>query len=229
MKAYAIVLTANKVSQRGYEKLKESNRKFNKFELNVFEAITPDKTEMILTEYNIHWNYPKTGSIIDDNLKLKKTAYANVDVNKRIACALSHYILWHKCINKNKPILILEHDAVFIDSLPDNMIDANFDVLGINDPRNATRKANLFHSLVQQETNIYQRIPKIDSEDIPQGLAGNSAYIVKPNGAKQLVAAVNKYGLWPNDAIMCYQIIKNMYVTKKYYTRVQCLESTTSI
>lgn len=229
MKAYVIVLTNNNISQYGYRKLKESNDKLNKFDLTLFEAVTPEKIETLLTEYNIHWNYPKKGIEIDEILKIKKTAYANVDVNKRIACALSHYILWKQCLDNNESMLILEHDSIFIDTLSDDILDMEFDILGINDPRNATRKANVFHSIIQTEINTCQTIPKIDSEDIPQGLAGNSAYIIKPAGAKQLINAVDKYGLWPNDAIMCYQVIQNMRVTKKYYTKVQGLQSTTTL
>ena len=31
-----------------------------------------------------------------------------------------------------------------------------------------------------------------------------------------------------NDALMCYQLVKNMGVTKKHYTTVQRLPSTTT-
>ena len=62
---------------------------------------------------------------------------------------------------------------------------------------------------------------------MPQGLAGNSAYIIKPAGAKSILDAAREHGLWPNDALMCKQIISNLGVTKTYYTRVQGLPSTT--
>lgn len=229
MKAYAIVLTDNKISQIGFERLKESNEEFNSFKLNLFEAVTPDKVDDLLKQYDIEWKYPKIGVEIDTTLKLKKTAYANADINKRIACALSHYILWNECVNKNKPILILEHDSIFIDKVTDKLLGTEFDILGVNDPRNATRKSGLFHSLLQHGKNKYQPVPRIEGEHIPQGLAGNSAYIIKPNGAKQLLKVVKKYGLWPNDAIMCYQLIEKLGVSKTYYTKVQQLESTTTL
>lgn len=34
-----------------------------------------------------------------------------------VATYLSHYSLWKKCIELNRPILILEHDAVFVNNL----------------------------------------------------------------------------------------------------------------
>jgi GR25 family glycosyltransferase involved in LPS biosynthesis len=69
----------------------------------------------------------------------------------------------------------------------------------------------------------------IDDDKIPQGLAGNSAYIIKPEGARRLLELVKEYGLWPNDAIMCRQLISKLGITKTYYTKVQGLESTTSL
>ena len=70
--------------------------------------------------------------------------------------------------------------------------------------------------------------PTIDQINIPQGLAGNSAYIVKPRGARNLLNAVHKYGLWPNDALMCKQIIPNIGVTTSFYTTLQGTPSTTT-
>ena len=74
-----------------------------------------------------------------------------------------------------------------------------------------------------------QPIPTVDDYNIPQGLAGNSAYIIKPGGAKKMLDAVKEYGMWPNDALMCKQLIKKMGVTKELYTRVQGLPSSTTL
>ena len=64
---------------------------------------------------------------------------------------------------------------------------------------------------------------------IPQGLAGNSAYIIKPWAAKKVIQEVKEIGAWPNDALLCYQNFSFLAVTKKYYTRVQGLPSTTTL
>ena len=71
-------------------------------------------------------------------------------------------------------------------------------------------------------------MPRIDEFNVPQGLAGNSAYIIKPSGAKNLIEATKQYGAWPNDALMCYQIIPKLGVTRRFYTKVQGLPSTTT-
>ncbi len=84
-----------------------------------------------------------------------------------------------------------------------------------------------FEFKIEGEENI-AFIPKIDSFDVPQGLAGNSAYIIKPRGAISCVKAAQSYGLWPNDALMCDQLIRRMGVTKIYYTDTQQVTSTTT-
>ena len=52
--------------------------------------------------------------------------------------------------------------------------------------------------------------------------------ILKPNGAKQLIETMKDTGIWPNDALMCYQLIKLLGVTTQFYTTIQPMESTTT-
>ena len=52
--------------------------------------------------------------------------------------------------------------------------------------------------------------------------------MIKPKGAEQMLTLVQNYGLWPNDAIMCRQLVKGLGVSKKFYTTVQRLQSTTT-
>lgn len=73
-------------------------------------------------------------------------------------------------------------------------------------------------------------VPWVDDESIPQGLPGNSAYIITPQAAKRLVRGVNEIGLWPNDAYVCKQFFDDMmYSAYPYYTKVQGNKSTTSL
>ena len=129
----------------------------------------------------------------------------------------------------NSPVLILEHDAIFDRPINFDPDSYRYDVIGINNPIGATRRSAQFHSTVQLSEGRIVPVPWIDDKMVPQGLAGNSAYIIKPRGAKALIKAVDDYGLWPNDAIMCKQLIPNMGVTKEYYTRVQGTRSTTTL
>ena len=124
---------------------------------------------------------------------------------------------------------MLEHDALFVHKLDyQYLFDSKYDIIGINNPLMATRRAQRFYDMVKGRSQEIQPIPDIDEFNIPQGLAGNSAYIIKPNGAKNVIEAAEKHGAWPNDALMCKQIIPNMGVTRRFYTKVQGLPSTTT-
>ena len=166
---------------------------------------------------------------------LKKSAYPTRNRLNRIACAISHYRLWAVCVKTNKPMLIMEHDAIFIQRLRyDNLLEDNhYNIIGINNPIGNTRKSHEFHKILQQsvdrENTGIVPVPTIDNFDIPQGLAGNSAYIIKPKGARMCIKAASEHGLWPNDALMCKQLIPHMGVTKAYYTNTQRVVSTTTM
>ena len=100
-------------------------------------------------------------------------------------------------------------------------------ILGLNDPRGATRKSAEFHSKVSSYKGL-QSVPDL-GDNHPQGLAGNSAYLITPHAAKILLRKVNEIGMWPNDAIMNRQFFPWMQVVYPYYTTIQRgLKSTTT-
>jgi hypothetical protein len=230
MKAVCITIKDSKISENGYNRLVETSKQVgNDFDILKWNAITPDNVDYFMANAGLTWNYPWSGSYEDPATGLIKSAYNTVNQKARIACACSHYCLWSESVFKDITMLIMEHDAMFIKKLDFDPEDTSATIIGINSPLGATRKANLFHKIVQETKSKFQLVPIIDNDKIPQGLAGNSAYIIKPEGAKILLELVNKYGLWPNDAIMCRQLIPKLGVTKEYYTKVQGLRSTTSL
>jgi len=224
MKHYAIVLQGNTVSEDAYRRLQSSTTQT----IMRFDAVTPDQVDGLLTMFEIQWNYPWDQPVLDIATGLNKSPYPTKNRKARIACALSHYTLWQMCSALNEPIVILEHDAIFLKDIDFNPNDAPYDVIGINDPRGATRRSADYHNKIQLSGGRFLQVPWIDDQKVPQGLAGNSAYIIKPQGAKNLKALVKGCGLWPNDAIMCRQLIPNIGVTKTYYTKVQGTRSTTT-
>ena len=126
--------------------------------------------------------------------------------------------------------LILEHDAEFVNlSNFEHLENSKYQIIGINDPRGATRRSQEYHNLVQASNYAIAPPPYIDDIHVPQGLAGNSAYYIKPLGAQKLIELVDQHGIWPNDAIMCKQLLPGLLgQIKNYYTKVQGLVSTTT-
>jgi hypothetical protein len=231
MKTYCIVLRNNDISESGFETLVSSSKKFgNNFYIQRFDAITPDIVDVTMQEHLLTWNYPWKEPEYDEDYRIMKIPYSCIDKKKKMACALSHFVLWHRCMLMNVPILILEHDSVFIRKLdPSTLLDSSYGVIGINDPRKATRLATKYHQEVQKCDNEIQDVPWIDDKEVPQGLAGASAYIMKPLAAKEILYTVYaKTGLWHNDALLCKQVFNFLGTTRTYHTKVQGLESTTS-
>ena len=208
--------------------LSSSQRMNNDFEIERFDATHSKNVIDQFKKLFVDWTWPWIGEQLCFKTGLTMSAYQTVDPNKRVACFMSHYRLWQKCVELNEQILVLEHDAQFIKKLPADIDIGSFDIVGINDPRGATRRSREFYNNIVHRENDVQPVPQIDAWNVPQGLAGNSAYIIKPRGAKDLIAKVKEIGAWPNDALMCYQNIANMGVTKTFYTKVQGLPSTTT-
>lgn len=230
MKTYAIVIKDAEVSEHGFSVLNSSSKKVkNDFKVERFDAVIPDQVDDLLLKYGIKWNYPWEGETIDFVSGLTKRAYVTKFPKARIAAALSHYTLWNECATSNEPILVLEHDAMFCNKIDFIPSQTKFNIIGINNPLSATRKAMLYHDMILRNQNQFQPVPTIDESNVPQGLAGNSAYIIKPEGANHMIQLVEEYGLWPNDAIMCKQLVPKLGVTRKFYTTVQNLRSTTTL
>ena len=232
MKAFAIVVPTIPVSVAGFNELKASYEKYGHEEgIEQYDAIETDKVYGYASGNGLTWNYPWEGQETDLKTGLIKTAYPTADRNKRISCFLSHWYLWHKCIKLDEMICILEHDSRFIKRLPTDRTfrNSNFDIIGINDPSMATRKSKVYHDKILESPDFFQPVPTIDEFNVPQGLAGNSAYVIKPSGARKMVELSKEHGMWPNDALMCKQLIPTLGVTRNFYTRIQGLRSTTTL
>ena len=74
-----------------------------------------------------------------------------------------------------------------------------------------------------------QEAPYVAPKDAcPQGLAGNSAYLIKPFAAQELLDKFKEVGGWPNDEVMCSQFFPWLRVINPPYTALQLLGSTTT-
>ena len=124
--------------------------------------------------------------------------------NGAIGCALSHLQLWDKCIELNKPIVIMEDDAIVsrdynkhINNLMNNLLPKTWDIVQLN---------YNFDSILSYNNTNYEtcncifnkhKMTKIDISNfvntkINTTIAklnfcfGMSAYIINPIGAKKL-------------------------------------------
>lgn len=165
---------------------------------------------------------------------------------------VSHMRCWLVAATYRHPCVILEHDAIFVKKLDfyekaseenggRSLDHVGSGIIGLNNPKGATRKSSVYYDSVVESINkstpqqqTYGRHQVVDApwvddnRDAPQGLAGNSAYIIKPDMARSLFTKCEEIGLWPNDALMCKQIfpfkLKQIY---PFVTELQGVKSTT--
>ena len=233
----------------------------------VFPAIKGFEAESLARSYGLEYTYPTGVKQTIGGLEL--SPYKTKDLRKRIACFMSHFMIWHmiaRSFDGFEYAIILEQDALFTNKFDkeyfDDVVEIEF-ICSLNSPIKATRLAskydralkaahedenhgidvdfgeeteeeNEFFEIIQEETDELPEIkhfeaPWIDKEEIPQGLPGNSAYIITPAAARQLIDMTNQIGIWPNDALMCKQLLPDiLWSAYPYYTKVQGNKSTTS-
>lgn len=218
MQAFIIAIPGHEDSQLHADRCIKSIIDTNSWiDVQKFDAITPDK----MWEVNWKWPYTKKKQCPTTGMTLK--AYKTYDMTKRIAAAGSHYKLWQKAIELNQPIMVLEHDAIFTRQF--KPFDFEGGAISINNPDHATFNWKLYNKL---DDSGEQEVPWVADESIPQGLPGHSAYIIKPEAAKEVCELQDVVGWWPNDAIMCKQLCPWLRAYKPYFTKVQGIKSTTS-
>lgn len=229
--AYVITIKDDALSNECADKLIMSRTGNFDGEITKFDAILPDRVISLMTLHNLKWNYPMSEPVLDMQTGMWKHPYKTAVTEKRIACFLSHYLLWQQCAKSKEGMFIFEHDAIFINKVDVGLLNSHScDIIGLNDPRGATRRAAQYHTAVQNSKHAIVPVPKIDVDEVPQGLPGNSAYFIKPEGAVKLLRLVNEYGAWPNDAIMCRQLMpRKLGVLRNYATKVQGVASTTTL
>ena len=230
MKAFVIYQKGNARSEQSVNELSKSIYRYNSdIELEKFPSTTPNtlKEDMVEEFEGLEYTYPKQGEMRNHDISgMVLTGYHAKDVQKKIACTISHARLWKKCLELKEEIMILEHDAIFTRKFE----PFNYEgfICGLNDPRGATRRSDVFHRQASSTQGV-SNCPWVDNEHVPQGLAGNSAYLIKPFGASWLISKLQQEGIWPNDALMCKQICPWLNVVYPYYTTVQAIGSFTTI
>ena len=234
MRAYVIRLRDDEKSQNAADHLRiTSDNVKNEFKITDFDAMTPDRVKNVMKMNLVNWTYPweHEGGRYDLASGLWLNPYKTATPAKRMACFMSHFILWRECSKNDTPYLIFEHDAEFTRKLDLDLLEnSKYGIIALNDPRGATKKSQLYYDLVKEGTDDIVPVPKIEDLKNPQGLPGNSAYYIKPQSARFLVELTKRYGAWPNDALMCQQLMpKQLGILRNFTTKVQGLSSSTTL
>jgi hypothetical protein len=223
MKAYVITIADNPYSESCALRCIESAAMF-RIEVEPFPATGKEDAMAELGRQGLQWNWPSRVAIPCRASGLTMHPYRTSDVRARIGCALSHYRLWKMALSE--PLLILEHDAVFLRALPREAFPEDADAIMLNDPAGATPKGKWWSEYLTAKGPGIHRKTQVLVDGRPDGLAGNSAYVITPKGAQRVLAAIERTGLWPNDATLCRQLVPDLYEVFPFVTVARQQQST---
>lgn len=223
MKAFVITLLGSQYSTDCAARCVDSAAKHG-VEVSRFDAVTKHHSRHVMEARDLEWTWPNIEPDVCPKTGLKRHIYKTADPNARIGCSMSHYLLWEKCYQLGEPILILEHDAVFLRGLPE--LPAEFGAIMLNDPGGATPKGFLWREAIKEKGAGVHAKTVVFDDGRPDGLAGNSAYIISPKAARTCMAAYETLGVWPNDATLCRQLVDGLMEVYPFVTRVEQTQST---
>ena len=195
---YIISIAGNEVSQKLTQQCLESCQKVGQPNIQVFPAFDATDSKIKVQNHDLGKPIGELGTIKVPEF-LEGQAFLNFLRLKRadllmtqIACFLSHYSLWCMCLDKDQPIVILEHDAVMVKPYLRHNYLNNIVYLGGCEQIEGTLRSN-------------DTIPPhaTDQHGLDRFICRAHAYAIDPAIAKNLVAYSIHHGIITTaDAIM---------------------------
>lgn len=100
--AHIITIKDHQLSEQYSQRAQLSCQRINQ-PYQVWDAFSVRDNQIIIPEHAIGQDHYKWLKQINDRL-----------TTTEVACVLSHYSLWAKCVADNKAMVILEHDAIMV-------------------------------------------------------------------------------------------------------------------
>ena len=196
---YIISIQGNKVSEQLTQQCLASCEKVGQPNVNVFPAFDATGSKVKVQKHDLGLPVGELGSIKVPEF-LQGQAFLNFLRLKRcdllmtqIACFLSHYSLWCMCLDKDRPIVILEHDAVMVKPFLRHNYLNNIVYLGGSE--------QIHGSLRDTDT-----IPP-HAQGLDRFICRAHAYSIDPIMAKNLVSYAIHHGIITTaDAMMRYDM-----------------------
>ena len=199
---YIISIQGNKVSEQLTQQCLASCKEVGQPNVQVFPAFDATGSKIKVQQHDLGLPVGELGSIKVPEF-LQGQAFLNFLRLKRcdllmtqIACFLSHYSLWCMCLDKDRPIVILEHDAVMVKPFLRHNYLNNIVYLGGGE--------QVRGSLKDTDT-----IPPhaSDQQGLDRFICRAHAYSIDPIMAKNLVSYAIHHGIITTaDAMMRYDM-----------------------
>ena len=199
---YIISIQGNKVSEQLTQQCLASCEKVGQPNVNVFPAFDATGSKIKVQQHDLGLPVGELGSIKVPEF-LQGQAFLNFLRLKRcdllmtqIACFLSHYSLWCMCLDKDRPIVILEHDAVMVKPFLRHNYLNNIVYLGGSEQ---------IHGSLRDTDTIPPHAS--DQQGLDRFICRAHAYSIDPIIAKNLVSYAIHHGIITTaDAMMRYDM-----------------------
>ena len=200
--SYIISIQGNKVSEQLTQQCLASCEKVGQPNVNVFPAFDATGSKIKVQQHDLGLPVGELGSIKVPEF-LQGQAFLNFLRLKRcdllmtqIACFLSHYSLWCMCLDKDRPIVILEHDAVMVKPFTRLNYLNNIVYLGGSEQ---------IHGSLRDTDTIPPHAS--DQQGLDRFICRAHAYSIDPIMAKNLVSYAIHHGIITTaDAMMRYDM-----------------------
>ena len=199
---YIISIQGNKVSEQLTQQCWESCEKVGQPNVQVFPAFDATGSKVKVQNHDLGKPIGELGTIKVPEF-LEGQAFLNFLRLKRcdllmtqIACFLSHYSLWCMCLDKDRPIVILEHDAVMVKPFLRHNYLNNIVYLGGSEQ---------IHGSLRDTDTIPPHAS--DQQGLDRFICRAHAYSIDPIMAKNLVSYAIHHGIITTaDAMMRYDM-----------------------
>ena len=199
---YIISIQGNKVSEQLTQQCLASCKEVGQPNVQVFPAFDATGAKIKVQQHDLGLPVGELGSIKVPEF-LQGQAFLNFLRLKRcdllmtqIACFLSHYSLWCMCLDKDMPIVILEHDAVMVKPfLRHNYLNNIVYLGGSEQARGSLRDTDTIPPHAS------------DQQGLDRFICRAHAYSIDPIMAKNLVSYAIHHGIITTaDAMMRYDM-----------------------
>ena len=199
---YIISIQGNAVSERLTQQCLASCKEVGQPNVRLFPAFDATGSKVKVQQHDLGLPVGELGSIKVPEF-LQGQAFLNFLRLKRcdllmtqIACFLSHYSLWCMCLDKDRPIVILEHDAVMVKPFLRHNYLNNIVYLGGSEQ---------IHGSLRDTDTIPPHAS--DQQGLDRFICRAHAYSIDPIMAKNLVSYAIHHGIITTaDAMIRYDM-----------------------
>lgn len=194
MKTYVVYLSGNEFSVEMTSETITSLKKFN-IEYELFDGVIGRDGIAILQSFNAN-----------PSIHVSKHDWTD----GTIGCLASHYLLWQKCSEQDEPFLILEQDGILLrdprELLPDIEKICHLDAYLPFDSvkTEAEDHFGYYNDMCmkyEEGTVTYPSSSNFYNNNKVTGstFRGTYGYIIKPEGAKDILDFIDRHGAFPSD------------------------------